>query len=257
MFPLRDDVPSRRAPLVTWALVAATVAVYLYQVVLPEEGERRLFYLFGIVPARIFHPDWAARVGFPEGGLWPFFSSMFLHGGLFHLASNLWTLWIFGDNVEDRMGRLRFLAFYLLCGLAAGLAHAIANPSSVLPTIGASGAIAGVLGAYLRWYPGARVLTLVPIFFYPLFVHLPALVYLGLWFVTQLLSGAAALGASPDSGGVAWWAHIGGFVIGFALCGRFAIRGPEQLPGPRRHFVYGADPRSGHWRSPPGGGPFR
>ncbi len=251
MFPLRDDVPSRRLPLVTWVLLAANVLVFLWQTTLPEEGERQLFYLFGIVPARYLVPGWAAQVGFPSQGLWPFVTSMFLHGGLLHVASNMWSLWIFGDNVEDRMGRLRFPLFYLACGLLAGLVHAITNPASTIPTIGASGAIAGVLGAYLRWYPHARVLTLVPILFYPLFVHLPAILYLGLWFVSQLVSGAASAGAAPDAGGVAWWAHVGGFAAGFGLAGLFDRRGPEQLPGPARHPVYRVDPRSGRWRPLP------
>ncbi len=248
MFPIRDDIPSRRAPLVTWAIVAANVAVFLYQLTLPDAGLQQLFYLFGIVPARFLHPAWAESVGLPGPSLVPFFASMFLHGGLFHVASNMWSLWIFGDNVEDRMGRTRFLVFYLVCGLAAGLVHALTNPNSAVPTVGASGAIAGVLGAYLRWYPHARVLTLIPIVFYPWFVYLPALIYLGIWFVSQLFSGAAALSGPEQVGGVAWWAHIGGFAAGFLLCGWFGRREPDQLPGPRRHMVYPASPRSGHWR---------
>jgi len=237
MFPLRDDIPSRRAPLVTWAIVLANVLVFLWQLSLPAEGVRQLFYLFGIVPARFSDPAWAEASGFPGGGLAAFFTSMFLHGGLFHLLSNVWSLWIFGDNVEDRMGRGRFVAFYLLCGLAAGLLHWLTNPNSTVPTVGASGAIAGVLGAYLRWYPGARVLTLVPVLFYPLFVDLPAVVFLGFWFVSQLFSGFLALGLPSDVGGVAWWAHVGGFGAGMLLCGRFARRAPEQLPGAVRHNV--------------------
>lgn len=238
MFPLRDDVPSRRLPLVTWVLLAANVLVFLWQTTLPEEGERQLFYLFGIVPARYLVPGWAAQVGFPSQGLWPFVTSMFLHGGLLHVVSNMWSLWIFGDNVEDRMGRFRFLVFYFACGLAAGFVHWFSDPASTIPTVGASGAIAGVLGAYLRWYPGAKVLTLIPIFIYPLFVDLPAVVFLGLWFVSQLFSGAASLGAETAAGGVAWWAHVGGFVAGLLFAGFFARRGPEQLPGPVRHPVF-------------------
>jgi membrane associated rhomboid family serine protease len=238
MFPIRDEIPSRRAPVVTWAILAVNVAVFLWQLTLPEPGVRRLFYLFGIVPARLSDPAWAAAAGFPPGGLLAFFTSMFLHGGLLHIVSNMWSLWIFGDNVEDRMGRFRFLLFYLGCGLAAGFVHWFSDPASTIPTVGASGAIAGVLGAYLRWYPGAKVLTLIPIFIYPLFVDLPAVVFLGVWFVTQLFSGAASLGAGATAGGVAWWAHVGGFVAGLVLAGFFARRGPEQLPGPVRHHVF-------------------
>jgi len=244
MFPLRDDVPSRRVPIVTWTIVALNVAVFFWQLTLPKQAIEQLFYVYGIVPARFSHPAWAARVGFPPGGALSFFTSMFLHGGLLHVASNMWTLWIFGDNVEDRMGRLRYVLFYLLCGLAAGLLHWLTNTSSTAPTIGASGAIAGVLGAYLRWYPGAKVLTLIPIFFYPLFVELPALVFLGFWFVSQLFSGVVALGMPTNVGGVAWWAHVGGFLAGMGLCGWFA-RSDFQVPPPRvRHHLFpNAHPR--------------
>jgi membrane associated rhomboid family serine protease len=176
---------------------------------------------------------------------------MFLHGGLFHIVSNLWTLWIFGDNVEDRMGRFRFLVFYLVCGVAAGLIHWWSGPTSTVPTVGASGAIAGVLGAYLRWYPAAKVLTLVPVFFYPLFVDLPAVLYLGIWFVSQLFSGVASIGLPENVGGVAFWAHVGGFVTGVLLCGLFARRDRFQRPGPVRHYVlpraHARGPRSGEW----------
>lgn len=148
---------------------------------------------------------------------------MFLHGGWFHLISNMWVLFIFGDNVEDRMGHGRFLLFYLLSGLAAGLMQALAAPGSHLPTVGASGAIAGVLGAYLLFFPGARVLTLIPFFFFFSFVEIPALFYLGFWFIAQLYSGlfALALPAGMSAGGVAWWAHIGGFLFGLLLARRF------------------------------------
>jgi len=254
MFPLRDDIPSRRAPLLTWTIVGANLLVFLYQLGLDERGTQQLFYLFGIVPARFLHPAWAERIGFPDAGLLPFFTSMFLHGGFFHLISNMWSLWIFGDNVEDRMGRLRYPIFYLLCGLLAGGVHALTNPSSAVPTVGASGAIAGVLGAYLRWYPHARVLTLIPILFYPWFVYLPALVYLGGWFVMQLFSGTISLAGPEQVGGVAWWAHIGGFAAGFLLCGFFSKGDPEQIPGPRRHAIYPEAPRSGAWRAPRGAG---
>jgi len=244
MFPIRDDVPSRRAPVVTWTIVALNVAVFLWQLTLPEVGVRRLFLLYGLVPARFTDPAWAASVGFPHLSPLPLVTSMFLHGGFLHLGFNLWTLWIFGDNVEDRMGRLRYALFYLTCGVAAALGQALSNPGSTLPTVGASGAIAGVLGAYLRWFPHARVLTLIPIIIYPLFVEIPALVFLGLWFLTQIVSGAQSVGLPDLGGGVAWWAHVGGFLAGLALAGPFARRGLEQIPGPVRHHVLpGARPR--------------
>jgi membrane associated rhomboid family serine protease len=254
VFPIRDEIPSRRAPLLTWALVAANVAVFVWQAGLGEEGVRQLFFLFGLVPARLSDPGWAAQVGFPPGGALSLVTSMFLHGGLFHLVSNLWTLWIFGDNVEDRMGRFRFLLFYLVCGLAAAFVHWLSAPMSTIPTVGASGAIAGVLGAYLRWYPTAKVLTLVPVFFYPLFVDLPAVLYLGIWFLSQLASGVLSFDPSGGAGGVAWWAHIGGFLAGLLLCGLFAGRERRQLPGPVRHYVL---PRAHPRRRPPATGSSR
>ena len=142
---------------------------------------------------------------------------MFLHGGWLHIISNMWTLYIFGDNVEDRMGTMRYLIFYFICGLAAGLVHVFTNLNSTIPTVGASGAIAGVLGAYFLLYPNARVITLIPIFFFPLFVELPAITYLGIWILTQIFSGVLSLGLPEDVGGVAFWAHVGGFIAGVML----------------------------------------
>jgi membrane associated rhomboid family serine protease len=164
---------------------------------------------YGLVPARL---SWANPASWPT-----LVTSIFLHGGWFHVISNLWTLFIFGDNVEDRMGHLRFLAFYLASGVVAGLAHVALAPTSTLPTIGASGAIAGVLGAYFVLYPSARVLTLVPLIFIPWLVEIPAFIYLGIWFLSQLSSVLLNLGAAGDFGGIAWWAHIGGFAFGALL----------------------------------------
>ncbi len=200
MFPLRDGIPSRRLPIVTLGLIAANVAVFLYQLTLAEDGLKTLFYLFGVVPARLSDPAWAADVGYASPGWFSFLSSTFLHGGFLHLAFNMWTLWIFGDNVEDRLGRVRFAVFYLASGVAAGAVQWGTDPASTVPTIGASGAIAGVLGAYLLLYPHARILTLIPIVFYPLFVHIPAMVYLGIWFLLQLGSGIQAFGQARGGG---------------------------------------------------------
>ncbi len=204
----------------TWTLIAVNLLVFLYELTLPEPVLERLFYAFGVVPASLMAPGRALEVGLPSAGLLTFFTSMFLHGGLLHVVSNLWTLWIFGDNVEDRMGPLRFLLFYLASGLAAGIVHLLTNLGSQLPTIGASGAIAGVLAAYMVLYPRSRVVTLVPVFFWPLFFEIPAFFYLAFWFVAQLFSAATAGGAG---GGVAWWAHVGGFLAGLLLL-RFFIR---------------------------------
>jgi membrane associated rhomboid family serine protease len=155
---------------------------------------------------------------------------MFLHGGWLHLIGNMWYLWIFGDNVEDRVGHIRFLAFYLLCGFGAGIAHTIINANTAVPSIGASGAIAGVLGAYLVSYPFARVLTLVPLFIFIQIIEIPAVIVLGLWFVIQFFNGTAALASTTaaSAGGVAWWAHVGGFLLGVLLIGLFPRRGRQR-----------------------------
>jgi hypothetical protein len=214
MIPLRDTIPSRSFPVVTLALVAANVLVFLNGLS-AGPGMARLFLDFGIVPIRYTSSGVAAQFTLWEQA-YPFITTQFLHGGWLHLLSNVWFLWVFGDNVEDRLGRIRYLLFYLLCGALAAGAHILANPSSTLPTIGASGAVAGVLGAYLIFFPGARVTTLVPIFIFIQIIQIPAFVFIGIWALTQLILGAAALGGSPG-GGVAWWAHIGGLAAGMVL----------------------------------------
>jgi len=237
LFPLRDTNPTRHRPAMTWTLIAVTSAVYILEVSLHPEHLRQFAYLFGIVPARYSHPDWARLVGFPADDYWPFLTSIFLHAGLLHLVGNMWFLWVFGDNVEDRMGPWRFLSFYLLCGIVAGLVQWWTNAHSVVPTVGASGAIAGVLGAYVVLYPRARVVTLLLIVVWPLIFELPAVFYLFYWFGIQLLSGMVAALSPGEIGGVAWWAHVGGFVAGVVFLRLFVIR-PDVGPAPayaRRH----------------------
>jgi membrane associated rhomboid family serine protease len=224
VIPIRDDIRTRRAPIVTWTIIALNALVFVYELSLAPGDLEQLFFLHGLVPARISHPEWAAEVGFPPGGLLTFFTSTFLHGGWLHILSNMWVLWIFGDNVEDEMGRFRFLAFYLICGLAAGAVHWFANADSIVPTVGASGAIAGVLGAYFLMHPRASVLTVFPILFIPIFFWMPAVLFLVIWFVTQLLQGSASGLGTDAVGGVAWWAHVGGF-IGGAVLHRFFLAG--------------------------------
>lgn len=209
----------------TWLLILANSLVFLVELSMPEYSLKHFFYLFGIVPARYTHPEWATLLGLPVDTYWPFLTSMFLHGGWTHILGNMWTLWIFGDNVEDRIGPIRFLFFYLLCGLAAGVVHCLANPQSTVPSVGASGAIAGVLGAYFVLFPYARVIVLVPILFFPLFFELPALTYLGFWALIQVFSGTLSLAGPSDVGGVAWWAHVGGFAAGILLQFFFVRRG--------------------------------
>ena len=221
MLPLRDNIPSSRFPGVTVALIIANVIAFLFEVKLGREAETFLMD-YGIVPARYTDPGIAKHFNLVEQTI-PIFSSMFLHGGWIHLIGNMWTLWIFGDNVEDQLGRVRFIALYLIGGLVAGLLHIVTNASSMLPTIGASGAVAAIMGAYFRFFPHARVETIIPPFFFVF--ELPALFFLGWWFLLQFLNGTMTLlGGRDDFGGVAWWAHIGGFLFGLYVAGRFARR---------------------------------
>ncbi len=223
MLPLRDDVPSRRYPLMTVTIIAVNVAAFLHELGLGRHLEGFLV-VWGIVPVRYTVPEVAGLFTRPEQ-LLAFFTSMFLHGGWLHLFGNMWSLWIFGDNVEDRLGRLRFLWFYLLGGVAAALVHIYTNAASHVPTIGASGAIAAVMGGYFRLYPRANVEMLIPPFFFGPFFVVPAVVFLGWWFLLQFFNGTLSLVGDPSQGaGIAWWAHIGGFVFGALLCSVMKIR---------------------------------
>jgi membrane associated rhomboid family serine protease len=225
MLPIKDTIPRRNPPIATWVIIFLNCFVFLLELTMSPYSLQQTLYLFGIVPARFTHPDWAAWVGFPIDDYWPFLTSMFLHGGWLHIIGNMWTLWIFGDNVEDRMGPWRFVFFYLLCGIAAGVVHSLTNPDSTLPTVGASGAIAGVLGAYFVLFPHARIIVLVPVLFLPLFFELPAVVYLGFWVLSQVFSGVLSLASSNEVGEIAWWAHVGGFTTGIFLQFFFVKRG--------------------------------
>ena len=217
MIPVRDTAPSQNYPVVTLSLIGVNVVVYLLEMA-QGPALNQFLHLYGLVPARYTVERIAAYYTLPQQ-LFAFLSFMFLHGGFWHLLGNMWSLYIFGDNVEDHMGPVRYLAFYLLCGLASGLSHMFLNWHSTVATIGASGAIAGVMGAYFLLHPRARILTLIPILFIPWFVEIPAFIFLGFWFVLQFINAA---GSQADSGGVAWWAHIGGFICGMLLLKVFA-----------------------------------
>lgn len=219
MFPLRDNIPSRRTPIVNYTLILLNVLVFLWEISLPQWQLQHTTQELGLVPARLLQTEFAPPSQVPF--FVPIFSSMFLHGGFLHLFGNMWFLYIFGDNVEDALGSARYLLFYLSSGVAAAFVQVLLNATSTTPMIGASGAISGVLGGYFRLYPRARVLTLVPIFFFFQFIELPALLFLGFWFLLQISSGTASLGAS---GGVAWWAHVGGFLAGAWLVKKFLDR---------------------------------
>lgn len=207
---MRDNIPGRRIPWLNYTLIGLNVAVFIYQSGLPRGALIRMIYQYGLVPARFSVPGWAAEAGLPSLGYLPFVANIFLHGNFGHLLSNMWSLWLFGDNVEDRLGPVRFLLLYLSAGVAANLLHYYTNFTSNVPTIGASGAIAGVMGAYFLLYPRARIITLVPVFFYPLILEIPAAFYLMVWFFTQVIYAVTPAGP----GGVAWFAHIGGFLAG-------------------------------------------
>jgi membrane associated rhomboid family serine protease len=213
MFPLRDIIPSRTTPYVTISLIALNALVFFYQLSLGRAVEEFVLY-YGLVPAAF---SWVTVL-----------TSMFLHGGFLHFAGNMLYLWIFGDNVEDRMGHGRFTVFYVLCGMAAALAQTAIDPSSVIPMVGASGAIAGVMGAYFVLYPRSRILTLVFVFFFIQLIEVPAIFFLGIWFLMQFLSGVGSIATatSEPGGGIAFWAHVAGFAAGIAAVGIF--RRPER-----------------------------
>jgi membrane associated rhomboid family serine protease len=206
MIPLRDSTPSRHFPLVTVTLIIINLLIFYYQASLGPQGMEQFIYIFGLVPAYYAHP-------IPVIGYLPFLTSMFLHGSWMHVIGNMWILWLFGDNIEDRMGKGKFLLFYLLCGIIAGVTHYAINPGSQVPVVGASGAVAGIMGAYFIMFKKAKVLTFIPPFF---LLNLPAWIYLGFWALTQVYCGTAGLVASSCQQ-IAFWAHIGGFAAGMLL----------------------------------------
>ncbi len=221
MIPLRDSVRPRTFPWMTWLIILANVAVFVVELGLSPRGLNRFFFQYGLTPATVHLRETATWM--------PLLTSMFVHGGWLHILSNMWALYIFGDNIEDQLGPLRYLFFYLLAGVFAGLLNVWITPGSTVPMVGASGAIAGVLGAYLVLYPRGRVLTLVPIFLLPWLIEIPSVVYLGFWFVSQFFNGIASLGGGGMLGDVAWWAHVGGFAAG-ALMALLLRPGSRRLP---------------------------
>ncbi len=232
MIPLHDDNPTKIIPVLTIGFIVTCVLVFFYQVSLPREPGHLFVLRYGAIPAVVFGE---ARLPPELAGLPAVASlvtSMFLHGGWMHLIGNMLYLWIFGNNIEDVMGHGRFIVFYLTCGILAALSHALTDSSSQVPMVGASGAISGVLGAYLLLFPRAQVMVFIPVFFFVRLMYVPAGFVLGFWFLLQLLSGSASLG--QGGGGVAWFAHVGGFIAGMALIGLF--KRPEvPFFAPRHH----------------------
>jgi len=215
MIPLRDVIPSRTTPYITVTIIVLNAVAWLFEVALPAEARPAFLQLYGVVPAA-FHAS-------------TLITSMFLHGSWSHIIGNMWYLWIFGDNVEDRFGHSRFIVFYILCGILAAGGQMLMDPASTIPTIGASGAIAGVMGAYFVLYPHSRVLTLIPLFVFWEVIELPAIALLGFWFLMQLFSAGQLGGTASASGGVAFMAHVAGFVAGVVAVLVFRPRArPEE-----------------------------
>jgi len=214
VIPLKDVIPSRTVPIVTVTIIVLNSLAFLFELSMPDRVLESFVRVYGVVPA-----DFTMLTAV---------TSMFLHGGWLHFLGNMLYLWIFGDNVEDQLGHGRFVVFYLICGVAAGLAHVFMNPASTVPTIGASGAIAGVMGAYFVLFPHSRILALLPLFVFWNVVEVPAILFLGIWFVMQFFSGVGSIaaGARATGGGIAFWAHVAGFLTGMATV--FVFRSPSR-----------------------------
>ena len=236
MIPLKIDAPVLRRPRVVWTLLAVNLAVFLWQTGLPGREASVMVAQYALIPLRYAEPGWALSVGLDPFDYRPLLTNTFMHGGWLHLIFNMWTLWLFGGAVEDRMGKLRFTLLYVLCGVLASWAHMAVYADSRVPVLGASGAVAAVMGAHITLFPRSRVLLLVPIFFIPLFFPASAWLYAAVWFGLQLFQGAGDLWQPDLGGGVAWWAHIGGFVAGLATVRFLAPPDPlerweERHPG--------------------------
>lgn len=218
MIPIRDTIPCLHRPYITWALIIINVSIFVGLLLIPNEQHALFLYRYGMVAARYSYPDWGSRIGLDPDGFLSFVTSMFLHGGWVHLVMNMLFLWIFADNIEDIMGKVRFSVFYLLCGLLAVSLQFYFNSTSTLPMVGASGAIAGVMGAYFMLYPYARIVVWFPLFLLPIFFEVPAIAFLGAWVIYQFYEATVGIVSSSDTlSSVAWWAHMGGFIAGVLL----------------------------------------
>lgn len=230
MIPLKDTIFRQGFPLVTWIIILLNGIIFIFEISIPKNLLQQLFYFFGLVPARYSIPRWSVIHGLPFDDYLSFLTAMFIHSGWLHIIGNMWFLFIFGRTVEDHMGRFRFMIFYILAGVLASITYFLIDIHSRIPEFGASGAIAGVMGAYLLMFPRAKILTLIPIFFFPWFVELPALVFIGYWFLIQVVGGTLTLASPISQGGIAWWAHVGGFVSGMVMVPLF------RRPSHRKSF---------------------
>ncbi|MDQ7091595.1 MAG: rhomboid family intramembrane serine protease [Methylococcales bacterium] len=218
MIPIRDSIPSRTRPYISWVLMASCIVVFLSMKFLMDlQQQHFILYFYGMVPLRYYDPQWAVNFGFPRDYGLSFLSGLFLHGGWLHLIINSWFIWIFAKNIEDSMGHWKFLAFYLACGVISMLTQWFFSSELAIPVVGASGAIAGVLGAYFFLFPYARVVVWIPILLLPIFVEIPAIAFLGFWMILQIQEATTSIFFEGESSGVAWWAHISGFVAGAVL----------------------------------------
>jgi membrane associated rhomboid family serine protease len=227
MIPLKDLNPRRSFPIVTLLLIVANVAVFIHQITLPPEAADAFVKTYALAPSHIKLALEGHRYTALQAFL-PLFTCMFLHGGFLHIIGNMWFLWIFGDNVEDQFGSPGYLLFYIVCGLGSGISQVIFSWGSHIPSLGASGAISGVLGAYIVFFPRAKILTLIPLLIICFTVRIPAAVFIGLWFLMNFLSGVSSLGAL-NTGGVAWWAHVGGFLLGVLIAGFTKLIGHKPV----------------------------
>jgi membrane associated rhomboid family serine protease len=248
MFPIRDNIGWTKPPMVVWTLILLNVAVFAYQLGLSERETQMFLMKHALVPLRYFSPRWASDVGLSPLDLTPFVTNTFLHGGFLHIILNMWTLYIFGPALEDRLGTVRFLVLYLGAGVAASVTHALFNATSPVPALGASGAIAGLISAYALRFPYAWVRVLVLIIIIPLFFDIPAMLFAGLWFLSQILQGTSSLFMPALGGGIAWWAHIGGFVAGWLLLRPLdRTLQPGRLSGPWGPAERGPGPWRTRW----------
>ncbi|RMF36710.1 MAG: rhomboid family intramembrane serine protease [Alphaproteobacteria bacterium] len=252
MLPWSTSVAVRYTPFVTWALIVVNAIVFLFEQSLPPRALDALLVHYALVPARYFNPEWALANGLDPGNYLPFLTNTFMHAGWMHVILNMWSLLIFGPAVEDRLGPLRFLGFYLVCGVGASVAHGLVNSDSLVPALGASGAIAGVMGAFMRLFPLSRVVVLVPVIFLPFFFELHAFFFVGFWMALQLMQGLAGLFDSNTLGGVAWWAHIGGFAVGWLAIGWLQLTPVRYRPPQPDEGRFGFAPdgrrrRKGPW----------
>jgi membrane associated rhomboid family serine protease len=218
VIPLKDMTPRRSIPIVTLLLIAVNIIIFVHQIALPASASEAFVRTYALTPYKVQMALEGHRYTLAEA-IVPLFTSMFLHGGFLHILGNMWFLWVFGANVEDRMGSATYLLFYLICGLGSNISQLAFSWGSHVPSLGASGAISGVLGAYIVFFPGSRILSLVPLFIIWFMARIPAVIFIGLWFIAQFLSGLVSVGnpGAANTGGVAWWAHVGGFVLGVLL----------------------------------------